>query len=335
MNPDPNTPNPVNNPVQPQVAPSSVPLPITPQVEPVAVNTAPTPQPATAAQPAVQQTQAAQIPASGLSLDKVDSGVTKFLVRKLYFVIPVLILAVGLSFANVGFGFAILLLGFLVAKTFYEKSLFGAFANSNKFTFQKNGVVPVQTGHLFYIGNSNKISDVVSGSYIGWPFLLFLYAYDIGYGKNRRSYHRAVLTINYGVKLPTFILRRSGIKRLLNEEGDKIKANGYTEKLQLEGDFNKHFVVFIPPNTGQDALTILTPDVMELLLPLDKYEIELTTTGEFYLYTYKFITKKQELIDIYKIVQVITSKLGNVANLQKIIIKQPTNSPDPYITTRT
>jgi hypothetical protein len=257
-----------------------------------------------------------------LNMDKVPANLTSYIKSRFIISLLVVIVAAGLSIFNPIFAVIIIGIFIAIAKSVYENTIFKAFANSNNFDYQKKGIVPTQTGHLFFVGNSNKISDVISGNYSNRQFLFFLYSYDIGYGKNRRSYHRAVLTISYGVNLPTFIMRRSGIKALLEEEGDKIKSNGYTERLQLEGDFNKHFEVFIPKDTEQDVLTILTPDILELLLPLDKYEIELTPSGDFYLYTFKYITKKQELIDIYRIVEAINIKIGNQAELQKHVLKQ-------------
>lgn len=273
-----------------------------PQAEPVA--------------PSVPSTNSAE---TALNLKNVDKNLAGYLKRKILIVLLVLAAAIGLGFVSPIISVIIITLSLAASKSFYEKSLFSAFANSNGFTFQKQGIVPVQTGHLFFVGRSRKISDVVSGTYMKWPFLLFLLRYDVGYGRDRQTFNRAVVTISFDVKLPTFILRRSGARHLVNEEGERIKSNGYSEKLQLEGDFNKHFDVFVPPNTEQDVLTILTPDIMQLLLPLDKYEIEITPTGQFYIYTFKFITKKQELVDIYNIIQSLVVKIGNYAELQKTV----------------
>jgi len=268
-----------------------------------------------------------------LNLDKVPATLTAYIISKFIFALIIVVIAVASSIVNPLLGIIILGTSLLVAKSLYEKSLFKAFAVSNNFDFQSNGIVPPQTGHLFFIGNSNKIYDVISGTYANRNFLLFLYTYDIGYGRNRQSYHRVVLTVSYGVNLPTFILRRTKTHALINDEGDKIKANGYTEKLNLEGDFNKNFDVFIPQNSEQDVLTILTPDIMQLLLPLNKYELELTPNGDFYLYTFKFITNKKELVEIYKIFEAISIKIGNQAELQKNLLKNIVRSTPLSTTT--
>jgi hypothetical protein len=263
---------------------------------------------------------------NNINLAGIANTSTSYIFHKpLYFIIMIP-LAVSVSIINPLFGIILLAISIYIAKALYEKNLFQAFARANNFDFQKNGIVPSQNGHIFYSGHSRRIYDVVSGSYADWPLLIFLYDYDIGYGRDRQTYNRVVVNINFNVILPTFIIKRGGIKGILQEEGERLSSNGYTDKLQLEGDFNKHLEVFIPPNTGQDVLTILTPDVMELLKTLEKYEIELTPTGDFYIYTRKYITKKVELIDIYKIIELLIPKIGVYAKLQTITI-QNTNEP--------
>lgn len=257
-----------------------------------------------------------------LNLNVVDSGFSTYLRKKILIIIPVVIVAVPLAWVNpvIPVFILVLLVGYF--KSRYENNLFEGFANSNNFTYQKKGVIPDQIGHLFLVGHSHKISCVVSGGYQNWPFLLFLYKYTIGYGRNQQTYHRAVITIDFNTNLPTFVLRRHSVLQLLNEEGDNIKSSGYTEKLELEGDFNKHFQVFVKPNTQPDVLTILTPDIMQILEGLDKYEIELAPLGRFYVYTFNYITKRQQLIDLYRAVGILTEKIGQIASREKTLRNQ-------------
>jgi hypothetical protein len=66
-------------------------------------------------------------------------------------------------------------------------------------------------------------------------------------------------------------------------------------------------------------LSILTPDVMQILIGLDKYELELTDNGIFYVYCHGYITKKQALIDIYKIVEAVTPRIGRYATREQVL----------------
>lgn len=104
---------------------------------------------------------------------------------------------------------------------------------------------------------------------------------------------------------------------MLADEGESLKSSGYTEKIELEGDFSDHFQVYIILNSQIEVLTILTPDIMEILKALDKYEVELTNAGMLYVYCRGYITKKQSLLDLYKIIESVTVSIGRYALRQK------------------
>ena len=58
---------------------------------------------------------------------------------------------------------------------------------------------------------------------------------------------------------------------------------------------------------------------MEMLIGLDKYEVEMAENGNLYVYCPDYITKKQSLIDIYQIIEAITPKIGRYAVRQKTL----------------
>jgi hypothetical protein len=64
---------------------------------------------------------------------------------------------------------------------------------------------------------------------------------------------------------------------------------------------------------------------MQLLLPLDKYEVEMAPNGVFYVYSHGYIKKKQDLLNLYKIVEAITEKIGNYASLEKRVQQSETS----------
>jgi hypothetical protein len=273
--------------------------------------------------------------AGGISLDNVDAGFGAFARRKWWVivlsVVGTIVLTVILVIAKTNFVFGILPLvgGIGYLRKNYENSLFGAFAVSNHFNYQKNGTLLNQLGIIFSIGRDRRFYDIVSGTYQNWDFNLFMYKYTIGYGRNSQTYDRAVMEVNFNIELPSFVLRRHKIMGILEEEGESLRRFGYTEKINLEGDFNKHFEVFIKPNSQVDVLSILTPDIMEILIGLDKYELELTPNGIFYVYCRGYISNKESLIDIYKIVEAITEKIGSYAKQEKVLNQVSGNQPAP------
>lgn len=266
-----------------------------------------------------------------LILDGVESGLSAFIKKRWLILIIIFVIAIVLGFVNPILTVFILLFGFYIARLSYVNNLFSAFAKANNFSFIQRGTVNDQTGIAFSIGHNITYSDIIEGIYKDWTFLLFMYHYQTGYGRDRHDYHRAVITLKFNGSFPAFVLRRHMILAVLQSEGESLRGNGYTQKLNLEGDFNKHFEVYIRPNTQDDVLSILTPDVMQIIKPLDQFEIELVEEGSLHVYSRTYITKKEDLINLYKIVELIAPKLVPYIDRQNRInqlqqTKTPTNT---------
>jgi len=262
-------------------------------------------------------------PAPGItnapSLENVEGGYVTFIRKRWWAVIIAIVLAVAVSFVNPFFCIVILVFAISLVKFLYENALFKAFAATNNFSYQKKSELLPNKGIIFGIGHSQKYEDVVDGMYKKWPLSLFLYGYTIGYGRDSHRYDRAVLSINFSTSSPAFVLRRHSVLQILKDEGESLKQNGYSQEVNLEGDFSKHFNVYIRPNTQDDVLSILTPDKMEVLKALDKYELELTENGFLYVYCHGYITKKKNLIDMFSIVEAIIPKIGMDVDRERVI----------------
>jgi hypothetical protein len=281
----------------------------------------PTPQPPapTAAAPPAPPTPPAPSQKTVPSLANVDSGVWTFVRKRWWmYLLLVIVSTVVTIYLNV-WGILIFIIGVTATKLLYENALFKAFAAANNFSYQKKNLLAGQTGMLFRIGHSPSFHDIVEGWYKEWPLELFLYEYTVGYGRDSHTYHRAVMSINFQTAAPPFVLRRHTLMQIFEEEGESLKSNGYTQEVNLEGDFSKHFKLYIHPGTQVDVLAILTPDKMELVQSLDKYELELTPNGILYIYSHGYITKKQDLLDIFSIIEAVAPKIASDVNRSKEI----------------
>lgn len=254
---------------------------------------------------------------TGVNLDGVESSVFAYLKEKWWIVGLFLIATIGVLFINYVLAIIVVAIGLTILRRQYENNLFGAFARSNNFSYARRGDVLGEQGIIFSVGHTKKFSDVVTGMYKNWTFHLFLYTYTVGYGKNSQTYHRGVMEVDFMTRLPAFVLRRHAFLEAIDTEGESLRAGGYNATLSLEGDFDKHFRVHIVRDTEIDVLEILTPDVMEMLIKLDKYEIEMTRAGTFYIYTRSYIDNKQDLVEIYTILQAIATKIGTYAQRQE------------------
>ncbi len=152
------------------------------------------------------------------------------------------------------------------------------FAIDNGFIYRRNDYdVPVgpmlfSVGHSKSASNSLQINDAIKLSY---------YSYKVGSGKNEQT-----ITIEFAkIKLPRKVphLYLNGKQNYLSADVGNYK----TEQLKMEGDFNKYFSVYTPPDYQVDILQILTPDVMLALQDFGaKYDYE-TIGDDLYIYSSK------------------------------------------------
>lgn len=114
--------------------------------------------------------------------------------------------------------------------------------------------------HRFDMAYSLKIGD--------YPAAVFQYQYDEhteSYDPATRMPERQTQTFSFAVL--TFTLPQTFLPLYVQRHTLLSGLGGYErqEKLQVEGDFNKHFEVYTPQGTEVEALAVLTPDLMALM----------------------------------------------------------------------
>lgn len=167
----------------------------------------------------------------------------------------------------------------LYATTSYNEAQYRAFANQNGLKLVGNEDADTsfeRVGLIFEIGNSYQVNNIIVGpnvmlchlSYralpIGGDILALGTKYDM-------SYHATVLSLELPAVCPHLVL---------DARWDRFhaRANLLTdcEKIELEGDFPDYFTVFMQKGSSAEALSILSPDVMQRLIELDStYSLEL------------------------------------------------------------
>lgn len=110
----------------------------------------------------------------------------------------------------------------------------------------------------------NPQYDMAYGFKIGQSdAVIFQYQYEIhttdAQGRSETQiYSFGVLTFSVGPTFtPLYIQKHTFLGGLGGYE--------HQEKLQVEGDFNKHFEVYTPQGKEVEALSLLTPDIMALM----------------------------------------------------------------------
>jgi hypothetical protein len=204
----------------------------------------------------------------------------------------------------------------LLLRQRYIKNLFPAFANANHYSYEKTGQVNNLNGIIFSVGRARRISQVVTGIYRGLNLLLFRYTYVTGIGRYSRRYRRAVLVANFHTATPAFILRSHKMLQALRSQGESLRARGYTEKINLDERLNQRFQIYTTPNNQARVLAILATDVLERLVAIDRFEIEMTQNGSLYIYSPDSIKGKASLLTMYEIVNVISSKMETMQHIR-------------------
>lgn len=154
------------------------------------------------------------------------------------------------------------------------------FAADNSFDFEPSSLASNEPGAIFSMGESQSFEHVVSGKYLGLPFEFGNFFYMTG-GKNRRKRWYGVLRVTLSRRVPHVLLdgKHNNYLRISNFPQFKNR-----QKLQLEGDFNKYFDLYVPHGYERDALYFITPELMALLVDHGaKFDIELVDN---YLYIY-------------------------------------------------
>lgn len=145
------------------------------------------------------------------------------------------------------------------------------FARNNGFTAQEYIKDPNQPGLIFNSGRDRYTRDIISGKFSDEqiPFETGRHFYTTGSGKNRTTHEWRYVRLKVKRNLPHMVLDsikgdlRIFGKRLISNLPSSFKSS---QELSLEGDFDKYFTLYVPDEYERDALYVLTPDLMQLLI---------------------------------------------------------------------
>jgi|GEM_PF-1747544 hypothetical protein len=204
-----------------------------------------------------------------------------------------------------------------------EDAFMEQFAAINNFSFQKTGLPDKLDGFMFSLGHNQSSRDLVSGSFNNLPLSLFNYIYVVGYGRGSHAYSYTVFRLDYPSPLPPIFLKvRDSFFSLGGHEfggaGLIVSDQSHDpEKIQLEGDFNKFFILRTKKGFETETLEVFAPDFMEKMKN-DWKDLCLEFVGNHvYIYAYHEISTKVELDNMYSLAQYLIDKIGPLAERMK------------------
>ena len=138
-----------------------------------------------------------------------------------------------------------------------------AFAQANGMLFSPRSAAPAYPGAIFGIGHSRHSQEhlrTAQGRFADYGS----YAYTTGSGKSRRIVRWGFLALALDRALPHMVLDSVANDRAL---GSNLPVAFFrSQRLSLEGDFDRHFRLYCPKEYERDALYVFTPDLMALLV---------------------------------------------------------------------
>lgn len=133
------------------------------------------------------------------------------------------------------------------------------FASANGFRYLPDFVNPPKVSSVLATGSGRRIDDLLHN-----PML------EVGNYRTDDRYNRVLAPAGWGfirIRLPQRVphllmlpkkTRRLPARAIVAVRNDQI--------FQLEGDFDRHFTLYVPQGFGRDALYVLTPNLMALLI---------------------------------------------------------------------
>ena len=138
------------------------------------------------------------------------------------------------------------------------------FAEANGLHFAPISPAPSYPGAIFGLGSSRQVSDhfrTTDDRYLDFGN----YRYTTGSGKSRTTHHWGFLALQLDRSLPHMLLDSRANNGLWGST-NLPAVFARDQVLSLEGDFNEHFTLYCPAEYERDALYVLTPDLMALLI---------------------------------------------------------------------
>ncbi|HUC20972.1 MAG TPA: hypothetical protein VMR98_05800, partial [Candidatus Polarisedimenticolaceae bacterium] len=185
-----------------------------------------------------------------------------------------------------------------------QRYLLPEFAKDNGFNYEDKAPGLNLPGMLFWTGNlpkTRKTEAILSGSYEGQRFITGNHYFDNHAGGRINTYDYGFIGVELPRSLPQILLRskRKAMEFTANFKSDQV--------LQLEGDFGKYFILYCPKGYEQDALYVLTPDLMQLLISHgSNFDIEITGNSIFF-YHHPFTVDQRQAEEIFAVI----ATLGN------------------------
>jgi hypothetical protein len=145
---------------------------------------------------------------------------------------------------------------------------------------------PAYPGMIFGIGTDRRSYDSVRATF-GRALDVANYRYTVKRDKSSTVYRWGYLALKLDRRLPHMVLDATSNNLLFGS--NLPRRFGKDSVLSLEGDFDRSFTLYCPPEYGRDALYVFTPDLMALLVDeFSAFDVEIVDDWMFLYSTEPF-----------------------------------------------
>lgn len=160
----------------------------------------------------------------------------------------------------------------------FEQAAWEVFALVNGWTFDEETPLEVIIPPSLQFGYDQTCSPIIQATIGELTCDLLAYSTTTSTGHYRRIHNYTIGALSVPSSLPHMLLLNKKTKI------DIARDLENSENLQLEGDFNDYFSLQMEKGQEIDALTIITPDVMQKLVDYNQAEdIEILGTNLYFI----------------------------------------------------
>lgn len=183
-----------------------------------------------------------------------------------------------------------------------------AFAEANHFAFTPAKPAGGYPGTLFSLGRDQQFLSVVDGTYQNMTFEFGNFYCTMGSGKSSHTRAFGVIEVKLPRKLPHILLDSRKNNRFGMSHLSLFSTN---QKLQLEGNFNNYFDLYVPKGYERDALYFLTPELMALLIDHGaEFDVEIVDNHLFVYASKEFdLQYEQTVRSIFQLITVLGGEI--------------------------
>jgi hypothetical protein len=154
------------------------------------------------------------------------------------------------------------------------------FAEANALLFSPQDPPAGYPGAVFTVGTSRTVTDHLtstSGRFVD----LGNYTYVTGSGKSSTTHRWGFVAVKLDRRLPNMVLDAKSNNRLFGTT-NLPETFSKSQRLSVEGDFDRYFTLYCPKEYERDALYVFTPDLLALLIDQSQqFDVEIVDDWMF------------------------------------------------------